>query len=46
MLHSYETVFPEQMKAPLDNLAGRSFRAAPPKEFSRMFPETDFMECT
>jgi 23S rRNA pseudouridine955/2504/2580 synthase len=39
MLHSYETVFPKEMKAPLENLSGKSFRAEPPKEFIRVFPE-------
>ncbi len=38
MLHSWMLVFPD-MEKPLEDLSQRSFTAAPPGVFSRMFPE-------
>lgn len=34
MLHSYRLVMPEKLEEPLKYLAGREFKAAPPKEFN------------
>lgn len=38
MLHSFETVFPEELPEAFYKLNGKHFQAKPPKEFQQMFP--------